>query len=498
MNTGNDQLAEAVHDAAQDGETIVPSGLIAAIAKLEKPLQSLQDTDQVNEVFGAFDNEFGFVRFSFTANLAMLRAQIQPTDQVRYASLLRWMIHELRAWREADDPRHDKLVALFVIAQTCDSGNTLWELLPDEIGNNSDLLDCLKRLIASFAVTFAARPGAEVPIWEGEAVEAFRRADAEGDWIGVIKGWEQVRYQLFFANTLQTQCVRLLYRYGFERLIEGSSKLRQTPVVMQLTGVLTVEQRLRFAIASDNPHIQLAAMYRTLTDDRRPQSLTDSDRSLLTELLLKVANDTLRWGAWMKVFAGYTAINLPLGKSLAKVPDPAVAGYIDSIRLYSKQIKIDSGRRSVAECLREFRTNATPERRKALWTCAHERWLQWDFDRADPNFHLTAISWSDLDYALVGYASECMSETERQAALNSISADLQTLEDRWHASFTDILTEWFRLLSRFQPYGHARSLGMTGDDWLPESRVYFPFEPSQNKYSMVKYNTTWPPSAYRS
>lgn len=495
MNSGNEQLTKALRDAAQEGETIAPTGLVAAIAKLEKPLQALQDVDQANEVFGAFDNEFGFVRFSFVANLAMPRARIQPADQARYASLLRWLIHELRTWREADDPRYDKLVALFVVAQMCDSGNALWELLPDELGNNSDLLDYLKRLIASFAVTFDARPGVEIPIWEGEAIEVFKRADAEGDWGAVIRGWEQVRYQLFFANTLQIQAVRILYRYSLARLIEGSSKSRQTPIVMQLAGVLTIEQRLHLAIASDNPHIQLAAIYRTLTDDRRPQSLSETDETLLTDLLLKVANDTPRWAAWMKIFASYPAINLSLGRALAKVPDLAITGYIDSIRLYSKPIKIDPGRRSVAECLREFRANATQERRKALWTRAHERWLQWDFGRADPNLDLTAISWSDLDYALVGYAIECLDEPGREAASDVVSARLQTLEDCWHTSFTDILAEWFRSLSRFQPYGHARSLAMTGDDWLPESRVYFPFEPSQNQYLMVKYNTTWPPTA---
>ncbi len=496
MITGNDQLAKAVHDAAHDGEIIAPSGLIAAIGKLEKPLQALQDSDQAWEAFEAFDKEFGFVRFSFMDNSAIPKAQIQPTDQLRYASLLRWLIRELRTLRQADDQRHDRIVAAFIVAQMCDSNNGLWGLLSDDIGENLDLLDYLKGLIASFAVAFNARPGAQVPIWEGEAVETFTRADAEGDWVAIIRGWEQFRHQLFFANTLQTQSVRLLYRYSFARLIEGSSKLRQTPVAMQIAGVLTVEQRLRLAVGSDNPHIQIAAMYRTLTDDRRPQSFTDSNRNLLTELLLKVANNTSRWAGWMKVFVGYPAIQLPLGQALAKVPDPAIDGYVKSIRLYPKQVNPvlapDAGRRSVAECLREFRASATPERRTALWTCAHERWLQWDFNRADSNQHLTAISWSDLDYALVGYACECMDEAAREAALNSIRAEVQTLEHHWHASFTDILASWYRLLSRFQPYGHACSVAANGEDWLPESRIYFPFEPSQNVYLMMMYNVTWP------
>lgn len=502
MSTGNDQLGRAVCDAAQDGEIVAPLGLIAVIAKLEKPLQALQDTDESWGIFEAFDQEFGFVRFSFTDNRAVPNTLIQPTDQLRYASLLRWLIRELRTLRQADDERHDKLVAIFVVAQMCDSACGLWDLLPDDIGENLDLLDYLKSLIASFAVAFNSRPGAQVPIWEGEAVEAFKRADAEDDWVAIIRGWELFRRQPLFANTLQMQSVRLLYRYSLVRLLDGVSNLSQTPVAMQLTGVLTVEQRLRLAISSENSRIQIAAMYRTLTDDRRPQSFTEPNETLLTELLLKVANDTSRWAAWMTVFAGYPAINLPLGKALAKVPDPAIDGYINSIRLYPKLIQPlqpvlapDTGRRSVAECLQEFRANATPDRRKALWTCAHERWLQWDFNLADSNQNLTAISRSDLDYALVGYATECMCETEREVALNSIRAEVQTLEHHWHESFTDILSGWYRLLSRFQPYGHACSVAANREDWLTESRVYFPFEPSQNSYLMMMYNMMWPLTA---
>ncbi len=493
MTTGNDQLAKAVRDAAQDGEIAAPSGLIAAIAGLENSLQALQDTDQAREVFDAFDKEFGFIRFSFMDNRGSPKAQIQPADQLRYASLLRWLIRELRTWRQADDPRHAKLVAIFVVAQMSDSNSGLWDLLPDEIGENIDLLDYVKSVIASFAVTFNARPGTQVPIWESEAVEAFMRADAEGDWVTVIRGWEQFRYQLFFANTLQIQAVRLLYRFSFARLIDGLATLRQAPVAMQLAGVLAIEQRLRLAIGSDNPHVQIAAMYRTLTDDRRRQTLTDRDRDLVTELLLKVGNDTSRWEEWMKVFIRYPDLQVPLGQALAKIPKAAIDGYVNSIWLFPKLIQFDASRRSVVECLREFRAHASPKRRRALWICAHERWLHWDFNRADPNQHLTAINRSDLDYAIVGYARECMDEAGREAALNAIRAEAQTLEHHWHGSFTDILTSWYRLVTRFQPYAHAAYVAVNDEDWLAEPRVYFLFDPSHNKYMMMMYNMTWPP-----
>jgi hypothetical protein len=493
MSAGNDQLAKAVRDAMKDGELAAPSGLIAVIGKLENPFLALQDTDQAHEVFDAFDKEFSFIRFSLMGNPAIPTADIQPPDQLRYASLLRWLMRELRTWRYADDPRRAKLVAIFVVAQMCDSNSGLWDLLPDEIGENVNILDYLKGVIASFAVTFNARPGGQVPIWESEAVEAFKRADAEGDWVAVIRGWEQFRHQLFFASTLQIQALRLLYRYSFERLVDGLTKVRQTPVAMQLAGVLTVEKRLRLAIASDNPYVQIAVVYRTLTDGRGHKVLTDLDRALVTQLLLKVANDGRYWAQWMRVFVRYDDFQVPLGQALAKTPEAALEGYVNSIWLFPMPIQSDGSRRLIAECLRQFRTHASPERRRALWTRAHDRWLKWDFNRADPNQHLTAINRSDLDYAIVGYASECMDEAGRDAALNDIRLEAQTLEHHWHGSFTDILTSWYRLVSRFQPYAHASYVATSDEDWLAESRVYFLFDPSLHKYTMEMYNMMWPP-----
>ncbi|MDE2284694.1 MAG: hypothetical protein KGK33_08790 [Hyphomicrobiales bacterium] len=487
--TGDDQLAKAASQAMQDGDVAEPTTLAAIVRGLAHPLQALQGEDQARELFEAFDRDFGFIHFSFSALPNTAKAQIQPLDEQRYASLLRWLVRGLRTWRRTEDPRYEKLVAALIVAQMCDSHQGLWSLLPNDIGDNADLFDDLARLVGSFAVAFNARPGAKVPIWEGEAVEEFKRADAAGDWVSVIRGWQQFRHQLFFANTLQTQAVRMLYRFSFKHLVAGLANLRQTPVAMQLATVLTIEQRLRLAIASDNPYVQIAVMYRTLTDDRRPQRLTDTDCGLLTDLLLKVANDAPRWGEWMKIFASYPALNLPLGRALAKAPQAAIDGYVDSISLFPKPVGPDAGRQSVAGCLREFRATAAPEQRRALWTRAYERWFQWGFNRADPNQHLTAISWSDLDYAVVAYACECMDEPALNRAMNSIRVELQTLEHRWHASFVDILTCWNRLLSKFQPYAHATFIANTSEDWLPEIRTYFAFDPSANAYMNVMYRT---------
>jgi hypothetical protein len=51
------------------------------------------------------------------------------------------------------------------------------------------------------------------------------------------------------------------------------------------------------------------------------------------------------------------------------------------------------------------------------------------------------------------------------------------------------------VLSGNQHYAHAFSVLTNGEDWLPEARVYWAFDPSQNRYLMMMYNVTWPLAA---
>lgn len=477
-------LTEAAREAAKPGDVVAPSNLVSYIAGLENPLVTLQDLEQANLLFAAFREDFGFINRPQYARVA-----IQPDEMTGYAALIRWLVQELRGWKRAEDGESRKLVAILVAAQSCDFQNGLCELLPDEIGNNVDFLERMKEMVASFSVTFTAR-GPNVPIWESEAVEKFKQADQDGDWAGIIEGWQ--KFPPSFSNTLQVQSVRFLYRYSLDRLAQALANIRQTAIAMHVAGALSIEQRLHLALASDSPYVQLAAVYRTLTDDRRLRHLGSDRSDLLTDLLLKVAADNSRWAAWMRIFSTYPnrfpTLLKPLGRALAQAPPAAIGPYVNSIWLIPAQTHADLGRNFVAECLREFRAYASPERRALLWSTAHERWLNWNFNRAEPNQHLTEICWSNLDYAVIGYAVECMDGAGRKAIGDAIFLEISTLEDVWRASLTDVVSEWNRLLSKFQPYARALVVVASDEDWLTQNRTYWPFDNDKNRYVMMKFN----------
>jgi hypothetical protein len=182
-------------------------------------------------------------------------------------------------------------------------------------------------------------------------------------------------------------------------------------------------------------------------------------------------------------------LQVPLGHALAEVTDSAIESYVNEVVLLPKLGLKDEARRITTECFRAFRAIASPERKTLIWSRVHDRWLTWNFRQANSNPHLLWKACSDFDYGVVAYACECLNEADRTKAINDIREALAHLDDKWHASATDILTAWNRLLSKFQPYAHASQVVTNGGDWLNEVNPYLPFEPSANEYLMMKYRS---------
>jgi hypothetical protein len=485
MSSPFDHLSQVIRDAEAPGDVAEPVALLGAIAAVDNPLRALSDLDQANNLFSAFYGEFGFIRPGMAPNNSL-----QSSEQSRWSSLFRWFVRELNMWRRSEDPASRKLTAIFVVAQANDRTNEFWDAMPEEIAHNSDLIEGLKGVIRSFAITFSARGGLAEPIWEREAIDKFQNADAQGDWATIGNSLRLFERQIF-SNILLSQSVRCLYRCGMGHLVDALANMRQTLAAMEVARALPTGRRLRLAVASDNPYVQFGCAHQTISARHPAQQLSPEEQQLMEELLLKVAIDASRWAAWMQVFNAYPtrypALQAPLGRALALVSDAAVGAYVNAIILMAMPAGTNTGRRNVAECLRAFRAKAAQDRRLSLWRAAHARWSSWNFDQANPNTHLFAVNISELDYALVAFACECLSDTDRATAMTAILEELQALDLRWYTSIADIITAWNRLLSQFQPYAYASRVISTDEDWLYETTICLPFDPATNEYINMKY-----------
>ena len=485
VTVDSSQFSKALAAAEIAGAILPPGKLLIALEGAAYPVAVLSDFEKGNALFETFNEEFAFIQTSF-----ITRQPLSAEDQMRWANLIRWTIKELRQWRRSDDPKCEKIVAIFVVIHSCDRSSEFWNALSTDLSDNKDLVEALAALLGSLNVSFSSWKVSTPSIWETEEVERFKQAEARADWVVVAECWKKFTIGIF-PSVIITQTVRCLYRYGFDRLVKALSGLCQTPIAMLVAGALIDQHRLDLAIASDNPYVQFACAYQTLSRRQNALQLSVVEQERLTVLLNKVSNNGDQWRSWMLIFnrypAHYPVLQTPLGRVLATVPELAIENYVGSIDLNTTLISTPGdSRRYVAECLRTFREVADQDRRRTLWTMAHERWSAWRFDSHDHDKYLFGIGCSELDYAVVAYVIECMDDPERKVVIDSIHQQLIFLDKQWYASISDCITSWNRLLSQFQPYAHAAQAIFANNDWLAD-RPYYLFDLQGQNYLKMMY-----------
>ncbi|HWK44969.1 MAG TPA: hypothetical protein VNT30_09625 [Stellaceae bacterium] len=480
MSGGAAVFARAMTKAARPGEEIAPQALLLAVATHDEPLTVIADHDLGDEIFGAFSAEFDFLNFVRATDKAPTADNFD-----RLVALLRWLSREVANWADADDLQRKKFVALLVAIRSVEMGGNFWSALPDHIQLNTDFLAALERVIAGSSSTFTTR-GLAPPIWEQEAVAKFQEADRNADWVGIADGWRLIEHG-FSPSFLIVESVQGLNRFAPDRLLKAIAGFRQIVCAMGVAHALAPVQALAIGNATDNPYVEFAAAHRALSH-RSPLTcpMDEAGRQPLTDLLVKVASDAARWKAWMRVFNRYPiqAMQPSLGSALAVVDDLAVAAFVESVELMGQA---SEGRQALAEGLRMFRVEAQLDRRRLLWKLAHERWVGWRFGQGDVHAHPTAIGYSELDYAIVGYALECVDDVGRSNAIRHTQDKLNAIDNAWYGEVTELISEWNRILSEFQPYAHASEVLRAGGDWLMEGKNYLPFDPQAQRYVVLRY-----------
>ncbi len=484
MSVSIEVLLTVLREAEESGDELIPSELIAAVLSQSEPIHALSDHDESYSYFEAVRKQFDFI-----AMLKVTEQRPSAEDIERWVALMRWFIRELQEWRLTNDPKFHKLTALFVVSTYCDRNGDLWTALPNGAEQNNDLLRTLERLIAGISCDVVVRGLWHEPIWEREVVEKLKVADTEKDWLTISELWPSFERSII-PSVFQMQAVRCLYRFGFDSLVKTLNSTHQIIPAMQFADSLDVEQRFCLGVASSNPYIQFGCVFQTFFHSSKADCLSPKEHQLLKKLLLKVAGDEPRWAKWMQVFnrypVRYPTMQQALGEILAVAPEASIHAYIESINLSTACG--EGGRRSVAECLRAFRATAAPDRAKTMWRSAYQRWSKWQFELNSEDKYLFEISWSELDYAVVTYAIECMNEHERDAELSKLNDALRVVNNTWHTSLSDCITCWNRLLSQFQPYAHAAQVTRLEEEWLMEGKHYLPYEPKNELYLPMMFH----------
>jgi len=442
------------------GSPLAPTKLLSRIRELENPVHSMGGWDSGNAIFGPLREDFDFVAFA-----RVVPDRLTLGNRNTWIGLLRWLWQGLAAWRADSDPKLGQLVALLAVAEYCNFYADEWARMPDCVGENMALMDTLVELNTRFTGTIEARKGAREPLWERETVEKFLRAEKENDWLIVSELWPMFENNVF-VNTFQAQLLRCLCRFDSQRLLEALARVDNIQIAFMAARALTTRDRLNIGAQTGNAKVRFACVFSTFYGLSRLVALEDDEQSLLAEILAKVAADAHEWRQWMAAFnrfpVRYPLLQNALGKALSSSSDSAFQAYIDSVHLFPD---IANCRQAIGICLQAFADSAPPNRKRLMWTLAFKRWSEWKFGAAKDQY-MFQIAWSDFDYAIVAYCLECLDEDTRRQNRDGIIRDICTVEDRWHGSFSDFVTERNRGLSALQPYAHADVVSEKGGSYL--------------------------------
>jgi hypothetical protein len=144
----------------------------------------------------------------------------------------------------------------------------------------------------------------------------------------------------------------------------------------------------------------------------------------------------------------------------------------------------------MAAIMSAFAQAAASSASESMWTICFERWNHWDYGRCEDHPYLFSPAATAFDYPVAMYYSKIPSH-ERDDLERSLALSIETIEQRWFRSSTELITERNRLLSRLRLVTHGRRLASGNAEALPP-RIQQPDAYTSIRYSYYDVETSHP------
>ncbi|SFB50375.1 hypothetical protein SAMN03159488_04517 [Pseudomonas sp. NFIX10] len=463
-----------IETAMQVKDAKEPTRLLELANTVSNALEALNDESCKNEWMRILERDFGFSPPRDRGNLNT------------WAPLLAWALKVIETWSVADDPNEIRLAAAFLVISACNVEGKIWDSLPDAMKCSSDVIGLMGRLLSRSSVNINALSNSDR--WEREQIIALQTAEADSDWVKIDHIYPQFQSTLWLSLPIY-HAANCLARFDFPELVLAVGRIKGFLTMHAVMDALAREQKLLLGRQLSNKAGRFASVYCSMSRMKATTCLSDLEQEAVTELMSSTASDLKEWEKWMAVFntypLRYPALQRPLGKALASLPDEAISIYISSISLYPLHPPYNGSRGFVADCLTTFAEEADERVRKALWTKAFDRWAQWSFNSVDQSKYLFQVSGSELDFAVVGYYVECVNESERQRVIDECLSRVEQVGLIWFESVSAYDTAVFKALSELQLCCRAQEAGMSKVDWL-KSSIFMPAWKEGQRYRYIR------------
>ncbi|WOD16994.1 hypothetical protein [Paraburkholderia kirstenboschensis] len=464
MNEAFVSIAPEVFAAACGaGPSTLPTGMAQVVEYLENGGELAPDT------FESLGQQLA-TQFPFLRHRSLVNVQCDETARASWEAGVRAVLERLRHWSPSNPIAFAELsTSLYTIdalgLDSVDVGQVAAQL------GNDALADELYHLICEAEVG-SFMPGHDrIPNAEQEIKASAQR----GNFLKVSHLLPHVMPE---PRASLWSAVRLLWRLDPAKLAEA----------MAINDSVFLALLVRFTLQDDFPALALSVpvmwlKYASIDDienaHRRGSNAHDWDE-LLRQLLLQAA-DTSAWAGWMDALlrAPYSGslMCIALPKALASLQMSHWTAFVSAVNLsYSKR-----SAEPIASIMATFAQEVEESAASAMWSMCFDRWTNWNYGKNEHQVYLFAPATCAFDYPVAMYYSQ-MPSHERDDFEAALTLSVNTIEQQWFNSSTDLITERNRLLSRLRLVVHGRKLA-DGDAELLPPEIQPPSDYARVRYS---------------
>lgn len=465
MNPAAMSLAQARFQAAlTPGASTAPFALSQLLAQLSTDSQSpAVDAEPIGHSTG---DEFPFLPYMF--------AMGTPPDAAASAAweaAIRWLLSALRNWDASEANSLNQLRALLGAITALDANLAGLSSVAAQVAS-SQLIAGLRHFIESTDVG-AGLNARRFP----ELCQQIESLASSGN---LEQLWHMVPHMNVFPSPDFWTAVVFMYHADPAEL--AAIIERRNDVLFSLM-ICTVLETQAIVLASrvNNLVFKFVSVANSWQD--RSAVPGQSTQSTLQALLLQVAQTSAAdWAAWMQALFKFPGNNSSLDAALASVLQQLSQAHWTA---FFRALSLSYSHRAaapVASILVPFANSGNAVGKTLMWAIAHQVWSDWGYGKHKGDSAMFAPAACALDFPVAMYYASLQSH-DRLAEESKLHEAIETVEQEWFNSVTELVTERNRLKSRLRLVQHGIALANGSDQALPP-----PIQPDADLYVRARYH----------
>ncbi|WP_031364368.1 hypothetical protein [Caballeronia sordidicola] len=408
--------------------------------------------------------------FPFVHQRSLVNAQCDDATRSKWEAAVRAGLACLRSWTPCNPLAFNELCAALLIVEMLGLDSADVKHVAAQLGNDA-LADGLRRLICEAEVSAFPRGYPRIP----DAEHQIKLFEQQGNFLGVS---HVLPHAMPEPRPMLWAAVRLLWRLDPAKLADAVA-INDSLFLTQLIRFTLHDDFAAFALLAPTMWVKYASVEDMENAHRRGSAAHNWD-DLLRQLLLQVA-DTSAWSGWMDALLrapyGGSLMCIALPKVLASLQEHHWTAFIAAPHLsYSKRAAAP-----MAAIMAAFAQEVGESAASAMWSICFDRWTDWNYGKNEHQVYLFAPTACAFDYPVAMYYSQ-MPSHERDELEAALTFAVDTIEQQWFNSSTDLITERNRLLSRLRLVVHGRKLA-DGDAELLPPEIRPPSDYTRVRYS---------------